>query len=695
MIKINDINICFKQTVIEDSYITLHPGQITLITGPSGAGKSCLLNVIGLLDQNSQYSYYYEDERINENKDEFIFQNISYVFQDNNMIDGRKIIDNFKIIYEITGLKYNQEEVLSLLSQVALDETYLHKSPKVLSGGQRQRLALALALVKRPKLLLLDEPTAMLDESNEQALINILHQLKKQGLIIVVATHKPEVFDATTIYQINDKELYEIKLKSENNESPMNQTDTKRFNAFKYAWVHLKNNPMISLLILFAVTSALSLFLTNITRITNYYNITMEQVNGSPSNEIIIQTVDDQARIYEDTGSFSSTAPPFEKDVIQEVEALEHVEYVYPFRDYYSTLIYTERGIVYPMESHLYDISTNSTTINTVDEFNEQFVIGITDKKTQENDLILEDKNIEEGIYISSRLAKKLNIEQLNDTEITFWMRIPLAYTNQITEVEYNNQLHEANMYSDLLWGEEMTFKIKGVYDFDVHRQAFYNIGTTSDIRFDYNNIDLLSKQYNSIALLQEKLNIYTSESFNPGTMYYPKENLQSMYIIRVDDQKNVTATVKQLSTFLNDYDYTIISQDEYRSSNTSDIISHVTRISLFPLVTTLITIVLIVMLFAYSLYQRIKEFSILKTHGIHKLSKIAIIEMIYLCLISMPLCIIACMYRHYTSSLYGSYDWITFIVHCLIIFITLFLCKIISATFFKYIDVTKELRSR
>lgn len=104
---------------------------------------------------------------------------------------------------------YNQY-ILNIVTNIYLGLDLKDKIKK-LSGGEKQRVAIALALLKKPKILLLDEPTANLDEENANQIVSILQSLKRKGLIIVIATHNPDIYEAEHIYTIKDKKIIEEK----------------------------------------------------------------------------------------------------------------------------------------------------------------------------------------------------------------------------------------------------------------------------------------------------------------------------------------------------------------------------------------------------------------------------------------------------------------------------------------------------
>ena len=212
MLEIKNLNIRFQYSIVEDGNVTINPYEITIFTGESGTGKTSILNILGLLDLDNRYDYYLNGELIKKNDYNKIKRSyISYVFQDYNLIEDLSIKDNFETMFNISGKKYDKALVENLLNDVCIDLKKLKQKSKSLSGGEKQRLAIALALVKEPQLLLLDEPTANLDDNNAKQIVEILNKLKEKGLMIVIASHHPDLYNGDHIYQIEDMKLKELK----------------------------------------------------------------------------------------------------------------------------------------------------------------------------------------------------------------------------------------------------------------------------------------------------------------------------------------------------------------------------------------------------------------------------------------------------------------------------------------------------
>jgi putative ABC transport system ATP-binding protein len=174
--------------------IEVETGEFIAIMGPSGCGKSTLLNILGMLDEPDEGSYFFngfevthikERKRANLRK-----ENIGFLFQNFNLIDDLTVFENVELPMIYRGLPSSErvrraDEVLDKMQIIQRRKSY----PQQLSGGQQQRVALARAVVNRPHLILADEPTANLDIDNGNEVMDLLTDLNKQGTTIIMVTH--------------------------------------------------------------------------------------------------------------------------------------------------------------------------------------------------------------------------------------------------------------------------------------------------------------------------------------------------------------------------------------------------------------------------------------------------------------------------------------------------------------------------
>ncbi len=185
--------------VLSDVNFSLEPGSFHFLTGPSGAGKTSLLSLLylGRRPTRGLVTMFGQDiSTMTRQQLSPLRQRIGVVFQDFRLLDHLSAFDNVALPLRIQGktekeIKNNVEE---LLDWVGLGE-HMHVLPHTMSGGQQQRIAIARAVITRPRLLLADEPTGNLDDEIGFRLMNLFEQLNRMGTTIVVATHSQQMMD--------------------------------------------------------------------------------------------------------------------------------------------------------------------------------------------------------------------------------------------------------------------------------------------------------------------------------------------------------------------------------------------------------------------------------------------------------------------------------------------------------------------
>ena len=163
---------------------------MVFITGKSGCGKTTLLNMIGGLDNLDSGDIIVDGKKFSEftlgDYDNYRNTLVGFVFQEYNLLPEFNIGKNINIANELQGKKPEEHQVENLLETVEIGG-YEHRKPAQLSGGQKQRVAIARALIKNPKIVLADEPTGALDSATGIQVMDILKELSKDKLIIIVS----------------------------------------------------------------------------------------------------------------------------------------------------------------------------------------------------------------------------------------------------------------------------------------------------------------------------------------------------------------------------------------------------------------------------------------------------------------------------------------------------------------------------
>ncbi|MCB0349928.1 MAG: ABC transporter ATP-binding protein [Bdellovibrionales bacterium] len=184
-----------KVEVLKGIDLDIYEGESVCILGSSGAGKSTLLHILGTLDKPSLGRAYYRGRDLSQSTDdelaEFRNKELGFVFQFHHLLSEFSAIENIMLPARIGGLSERdaRHRALELLTMLGLEARQNH-FPSELSGGEQQRVAVARALVQRPKILLADEPTGNLDTENSQQIQELFFAFKARfGLTLVVVTH--------------------------------------------------------------------------------------------------------------------------------------------------------------------------------------------------------------------------------------------------------------------------------------------------------------------------------------------------------------------------------------------------------------------------------------------------------------------------------------------------------------------------
>lgn len=185
--------------VLSDITFTLEPGSFHFLSGPSGAGKTSLMSLLylGRRPTRGVISMFGQPlSTLGRTQMDALRQRIGVVFQDFRLMGHLSAFDNVALPLRIAGRpeKEIRDNVEELMHWVGLGEA-LQSLPSTLSGGQQQRIAIARAVIARPRLLLADEPTGNLDDDIGYRLMHLFEQLNRMGTTIVIATHNQSMMD--------------------------------------------------------------------------------------------------------------------------------------------------------------------------------------------------------------------------------------------------------------------------------------------------------------------------------------------------------------------------------------------------------------------------------------------------------------------------------------------------------------------
>lgn len=203
--------------------LDVYPGELVVVLGESGCGKSTLLNIIGGMDRMTKGSVVVEGKDMSDPTEaeltEYRREYVGFIFQAYNLMPNLSAYENVEFIAEISDHPMDSMEALRL---VGLDAK-ADNMPTALSGGQMQRISIARALVKNPKIILADEPTAALDYDTSIKVLSVIEKISKENnTTILMVTHNPEIAKmANRVVKLRDGKISSIRV----NLKPLRATD--------------------------------------------------------------------------------------------------------------------------------------------------------------------------------------------------------------------------------------------------------------------------------------------------------------------------------------------------------------------------------------------------------------------------------------------------------------------------------------
>lgn len=203
--------------VLKNVNFSLEEGEFTYLIGRVGSGKSSLMKTMYAeipIDNGEATIFDYDLNKIKRKDVPMLRRQIGIVFQDFQLLSDRSVYDNLLFVLKATGWK-NKAEIDERINEVLKEVGMSNKSykmPHELSGGEQQRIAIARALLNKPKLILADEPTGNLDNNTGHQIMTLLHKISSQGTAVIMATHNLQLTEEfpARVMQCEDKKVAEI-----------------------------------------------------------------------------------------------------------------------------------------------------------------------------------------------------------------------------------------------------------------------------------------------------------------------------------------------------------------------------------------------------------------------------------------------------------------------------------------------------
>lgn len=419
MIEIKNLNISFGDKVIlNNASFHTSPGVLTIIRGKSGSGKSTFLKTFQFA---YECEYIYEGQRIDEqdqdSRQQFIYDHMVNVPQIPLFIEGMTIEEHIK---QLVKLGYQRNDTYE--ENFGID-SLKKKYPRNLSGGEKTRVAIYLAIMSQPEILILDEPTAALDASYAIEMIKYLKEYAEEGHYVIVATHDQRMIEeADVLYKVDQTLILEKENQRETSLISQIPHNHKLFNLrFSHRTFRIVMN------ILVAFTMIICAYSYNI---YGHYNESYEQkINTIASRDLTVYKEKMSNDYYSYNGSeFPMTQSDYKK--IKSVKNIESVKWRYE-KEYNDVMILgldTETQLKY-QEAKLTGKKCNQT-INLVS-------MQVYDNEDDYTNLTVKH-NDNKGVYISNQLLSNQDISvdsiNMDDLKLKFYLPIPMYDASGITQ---------------------------------------------------------------------------------------------------------------------------------------------------------------------------------------------------------------------------------------------------------------------
>jgi len=671
MLEVKNINKIYKigdnvTTALDNVSLSFRKVEFVSVLGPSGSGKTTLLNILGGLDKYSSGDLIINGTSTKNFSDSmwdsYRNKSVGFIFQSYNLISHINVLSNVEMALTLSNVSKSERRsrATEVLKSVGLEKE-MYKRPNELSGGQMQRVAIARALINNPDIILADEPTGALDSVTSKQIMNLIKEISKEKLVIMVthnealaSEYSNRIIKLSDGKIINDSNPYnDVEI---NKDYYLKKTKMSFITALSLSLNNLKTKKGRTILTSFAASIgiigiSLVLALSNgfQKQIDNFEYTTLSSMpifinNGADGTlESSLDAVNEQTReeytsekkVY----SYTSDTTDVHKNTITN----DYVEYV---KKIDTNLI---NGL-----SYSYSVNMNMLVKDTNDKIlylnNNYFSTYPTDNNGNISTFIKDNYDLLEGVYPTSKYDVLLEIDSLN--EIYEYLYKSLGLTGEDTNFSdiigkeikivnnndyYSKQgtLYSTNIYNDTLYNNEnnITLKIVGIirgredndistlnggstlyYNYTI-MEEFIDKNKDSSIVIDQKNSDydiLSGLTFDDDSDKEEALNSLGVSTLPRSISIYPKDFESKDSITSYLDKYNDNKDNKSVINYV-DYAKTI-------TSLTGSIMDAITVVLVgFSSISLVVSSIMIAIITYISVLERTKEIGILRSIGARK----------------------------------------------------------------------------
>ena len=615
MLKIQNINKSYKNNlVLKNINLDFKTTGMYFILGPSGSGKSTLLNLIGGLDKPTNGHIQIDNEDLtnykNKELDKYHLNTISFIFQDYNLISYMTVQDNIKLSHN----KLDDTKIKEVLIKLNIYEKK-NELVKNLSGGEQQRVAIARAILKNSDIILCDEPTGALDRDNGKRVMDILKELSKNRLVIIVShdinlanTYADKIInilDGETIYQ---KEIDNQVFNNRNNKK------IKKNYLFKLALKNLLLNKKRTILTSLASSIGITCLL-----LVSFLSIGFnKEINELEKDIVKLFPITINNKVYEEVPNESINKDEIsikeeDKYLYQNIITKDYINYINKIKEIKS--ITYNYDILLPLitDSYNYLNSSYLKAIPNKDYIKENYDLlsGRIPSNSHELLLVVDQNN-----QISSNITNSFNIKN----NINILNRKIKIILNDNYYQKNNNYLIEDSDLKNMYEKDNIELTIVGIIK---EKEETYNTNFLLIDKDLYQEIININKESSVVkSILEDKVIIPNNNLSKEELLSFLGYNtLPNQINIYVDNLKNKDLVLDSLDEY-NKKENKIIYDDSMQEtiSIVKDFTNIVTIILLlFSLISLVVSSLMISILTNTRILERVKEIGILRSLGLSK----------------------------------------------------------------------------
>lgn len=501
----------FSQQALNNVNIEFRKNEFVAILGPSGSGKTTLLNIIGGLDKYDSGDLIINNKSTKKfHKTEWdAYRNncIGFIFQNYNLINHISILDNVEMGMTLSGVPSSKrkKKALEVLEKVGLKE-HAHKKPNQLSGGQMQRVAIARALANNPSIILADEPTGALDSATSIQIMELIKEIAKDKLIIMV-THNAELANsyANRIIEFKDGKLISDSnpIKKENNRDEkykIKKTAMSFLTALKLSFNNIRTKKGRTLLTSFASSIGI-IGITIILALSNGFDIEINKFERDTLSSMPI-VISEQA---------------IEMSKIKE-EQDNKKEYIN------DQIIFS----IVPKEEQMFHINNiNKEYIEYIEKIDNTLLSGVSYTRTTALNIIIKNQNGYKPFELNQTnftvIPKKTTDENISIIEDNYDLligRFPTSKDELLLTVDSKNNVNKEILESlgldtkkaEFTFDEVLNTQLKLVFNDEYYKEisSFFTVNT--DYEALYNSPNSLTLKVVGIARGKEDKKALTSD---------------------------------------------------------------------------------------------------------------------------------------------------------------------------------------